>query len=460
MAHLRLSGRMKKIDELTEAGLFSKSVPRYTSYPTAPQFHESVGPENFDGWVKALPDGAKLSIYIHVPFCERLCWFCACRTQGVKSMTPVEAYLDVLKVEIAKLAETIPAGVSIARLHWGGGSPTILQPDHIDSLMELIRTLAPIDDDWEFSVEIDPAAVNDAKLDALAKNGMNRASIGVQDFNETVQQAIGREQSFETTKSIVDGLRARGVNSINLDVVYGLPHQNLKTLEKTVSQVIELSPDRVALFGYAHVPWMAKRQKMIPEDALPGPMERFDMFNQAYAAFGAAGYMALGIDHFAKPDDSLAIAATEGRLRRNFQGYTDDVCTALVGLGASSISRFPQGYVQNRATTNAYAKDVKAGDWSAARGIAMSLDDKIRSRAIEMLMCEFHTSLPVLKAEFGDLAETVLPDLQKIAADYPDFTSFDGEVLTILPIGFHLTRIIASGLDAYLSTAAKHSQAV
>jgi len=460
MIRLRLCGEMEKIERLKAVGLFSRNVPRYTSYPTAPQFHEGVASDAFDGWVKALPVGSKLSIYVHVPFCERLCWFCACRTQGVKSMSPVEAYLEVLKVEIAKLAETIPAGVTIARLHWGGGSPTILQPDHIDSLMEWLRELAPIDDDWEFSVEIDPAAVNDDKLDALARGGMNRASIGVQDFNEKVQKAIGREQSFEVTRDIVDGLRARGINSINLDIVYGLPFQDAEALGKTVAQVIELNPDRVALFGYAHVPWMAKRQKMIPEDSLPGSMERFDMFNQAYDALKGAGYVPLGIDHFAKPDDSLGIAASQGRLRRNFQGYTDDVCTALVGLGASSISRFPQGYVQNRATTNAYAKEITDGGWSAARGIAMSNDDQLRSRAIETLMCEFTVSIPQLTSEFGEIAETLRDDLQEIANEYSDFTIFEDGVLNVPLEGFHLTRIIACGLDAYHTTAAQHSKAI
>ena len=205
---------------------------------------------------------------------------------------------------------------------------------------------------------------------------------------------------------------------------------------------------------------MAKRQKMIPEDALPGPLERFNMFNQAYAALKAAGYVPLGIDHFAKPDDSLAVAASEGRLRRNFQGYTDDVCTALVGLGASSISRFPQGYVQNRATTNAYAKEITAGDWSATRGVAMTPDDQLRSRAIEMLMCEFSVNLAALTTKFGALATTLRPDLHSIAAEYAGFTEFDGDVLTIRKNGFHLTRIIAAKLDAYLTTAAKHSQAI
>jgi len=451
---------MENIDKLTRAGLFSRNVPRYTSYPTAPQFHDGVGSDHFDAWVKALQPGAKLSIYTHVPFCERLCWFCACRTQGVRTLTPVEAYLDVLKTEISRLADIIPEGVTIARQHWGGGSPTILQPDHIDSLMQALRTLAPVDDDFEFSVEIDPAAVNDEKLDALARNGMNRASIGVQDFNDRVQKAIGRIQTYETTKGIVDGLRARGVNSINLDIVYGLPYQDSESLGKTVDQVIALNPDRVALFGYAHVPWMAKRQKMIPEDALPVPTQRFELFNQAYAALKDAGYVPLGIDHFAKPDDSLAIAAAEGRMRRNFQGYTDDLCTALVGLGASSISRFPQGYVQNRATTNAYTAEIKAGNWSAARGIAMSLDDRIRSRAIETLMCDFVVDLDALKTEFGDFAENLRSDLNRIALEFADFVTWENGRLTLLPEGFHLTRIVACSLDAYHTTAAKHSQAI
>ena len=326
--------------------------------------------------------------------------------------------------------------------------------------MDSLRELAPFDEDYEFSVEIDPAAVNDDKLDALAKAGMTRASIGVQDFNDEVQKAIGREQSFEITRDVVNGLRKRGINSINLDIVYGLPYQDEAALAKTVDQVIELDPDRVALFGYAHVPWMAKRQKMIPEDSLPGALQRFDMFNQAYAAFSKAGYVPLGIDHFAKPGDSLAVAASEGRLRRNFQGYTDDVCTALIGLGASSISRFPQGYVQNRATTNAYANEITSDTWSAARGIAMSTDDQLRSRAIETLMCDFVVNLSALKAEFGAIAGTLVSDLEKIAVDFPGFTEFDGEKLVIPEEGFHLTRIIACGLDAYHTSAAKHSLAI
>lgn len=451
---------MFDIEKLDEAGLFSRNAPRYTSYPTAPQFHEGVAGTSYDMWVKALPEGAKLSIYVHIPFCERLCWYCACRTQGVKTLSPVAAYLKVLKAEIARLAATVPAGVSIGRMHWGGGTPTILPPEQIESLMAELRKIAPIDDDWEFSVEMDPTAIDDAKLDALAAAGMNRASIGIQDFNPDVQAAIGRIQSFEVTNGVISGLRDRGINSINTDIVYGLPHQTLDSFDKTIGQVLTLDPDRIALFGYAHVPWMAKRQKMIAEDSLPNPRSRFDLFNHASSVFTDAGYQALGIDHFAKPTDSLAKAAAGKRMRRNFQGYTDDACTALIGLGASSISRFPQGYIQNRVTTNAYTADITSDRWSAVRGIALSPEDMLRARAIETLMCDFEIDMTALTAAYGNLADIILPDLQRINETYADFVDFDGKRLRIKDEGFHLTRLIACELDAYLTSAAKHSMAV
>lgn len=451
---------MFDIEKLSEAGLFSRNAPRYTSYPTAPQFHDGVAGTSYDKWIRSLPEGAKLSIYVHIPFCERLCWYCACRTQGVKTLSPVAAYLDVLKAETARLAETVPAGVSIGRMHWGGGTPTILPPDQIESLMTELRKIAPIDDNWEFSVEMDPTAIDDAKLDALAAAGMNRASIGIQDFDPDVQAAIGREQSFEITDSVIGGLRDRGINSINTDIVYGLPHQSLDSFDQTIERVLTLDPDRIALFGYAHVPWMAKRQRMIAEDSLPNPRTRFDLFNHASSVFSGAGYQPLGIDHFAKPTDSLATAAAGKRMRRNFQGYTDDTCIALIGLGASSISRFPQGYIQNRVTTNAYSSDIKADHWSAVRGIELSPEDQLRARAIETLMCEFEIDLTALGEKYGDLSNAIQPDLERIAKSFTDFVEFNGESLKIRDDGFHLTRLIACELDAYHTSAAKHSLAV
>ena len=451
---------MSTLDTLRKAGLFTRNVPRYTSYPTAPYFHEGVNGKIFESWVKALEAGTKLSLYVHIPFCERLCWFCACRTQGTKNLSPVEAYLDILEAEIARLAKFLPKNLTISRIHWGGGSPTILPPRLIHALTDMLRKVAPFDPDIEFSIEIDPTSVDDEKLAAMAACGMNRASIGIQDFDPKVQATIGREQSFEATKDVIEKLRELGVHSVNTDIVYGLPHQTRETLAETLDHVLALDPDRIALFGYAHVPWMAKRQKMIPDSSLPQPLSRFDLFNQASDRFVGAGYSPLGIDHFAKPTDSLAIAAAEGRMRRNFQGYTDDTCAALIGLGASSISRFPNGYVQNRATTNAYANDIKAGNWAAARGYSLSVEDKIRGRAIEMLMCDLRIDLAEMRTLFGDRAAILMPDIENLLREYPEFVTLEKDQLTITGEGFHLTRILASELDAYQSSAAKHSMAI
>lgn len=451
---------MSKIDTLRKAGLFNRNVPRYTSYPTAPYFHEGVNGKIFESWVRALDTGSKISLYVHIPFCERLCWFCACRTQGVKSLSPVEAYMKVLEVEIAHLTKTLPDGVIISRIHLGGGSPTILPPDLIHALTIMLRNVAPFDPDIEFSIEIDPTSVDDDKLAAMAECGMNRASIGIQDFDPLVQSAIGREQSFEATSDVIEKLRSLGVNSVNTDIVYGLPHQTEETFAKTLDSVLALDPDRIALFGYAHVPWMAKRQKMIPESALPKPLARFDLFNQASQTFKDQGYQSLGIDHFAKPDDSLAIAARCGKMRRNFQGYTDDRCTALIGLGASSISRFPNGYAQNRAATNAYTSDITSGNWTVARGYSLSVEDKIRARAIEMLMCDLCIDLAVLREEFGERSTIVAPDINTLCEAYPECVEFVNGVLRINDNGFHLTRILASTLDTYQNSAAKHSMAI
>ncbi len=451
---------MSNLDNLRKAGLFTRNVPRYTSYPTAPFFHEGVNGKIFESWVRALQPGMKLSLYVHIPFCERLCWFCACRTQGVKNLSPVDAYLDTMETEIAHLARTLPDGITIARLHWGGGSPTILPPQSITRLTEALKTIAPFDPDMEFSIEIDPTAVDDAKLAAMVDAGMNRASVGIQDFTPEVQKAIGRDQSFEVTRDVLLKLRRLGIQSVNTDIVYGLPHQDSDSLDSTIARVLELDPDRIALFGYAHVPWMAKRQKMIPDSSLPQPKERFDLFNQASDAFKQAGYTALGIDHFAKPNDSLAIAAAEGRMRRNFQGYTDDTCDALIGLGASSVSKFPQGYTQNRATTTAYTAEIKAGNWATARGYSLSVEDKIRARAIEMLMCDLRIDVPILRATYGNRVGLLALDLQRLHEIYPDFVTYEDETVTVRPEGFHMIRILASELDNYHSTSGKHSLAI
>jgi oxygen-independent coproporphyrinogen-3 oxidase len=396
---------------------------------------------------------------MHVPFCRRLCWFCACRTQGASSDDPVNAYAKMLHTEIDLLAKHLPKGVTLSRLHWGGGTPTLLQPGLIRDLAGAILDVAPLAEGAKFSVEIDPNEVDEARLDALTESGMNRASIGVQDFDPLIQKTIGREQSFELTQGVVEMIRARGVTSLNADILFGLPHQTRPRILDSVQKLLSLSPDRVALYGYAHVPWMSRRQQMIPSDAMPTPAERLDLFEVARDLFLADGYDEIGIDHFAKPSDGLAVAARSGHLRRNFQGYTDDTAPTLIGLGASSISRFPQGYAQNASGTSDHTQAIRAGHFSTHRGHIFGGEDRLRARIIEALMCDFRVSRAEL-AGFGIAMATVDAMLGRVAGEFAGMVTLDQDFLTILPQGRPLTRMIARGFDAYDTGKAQHSAAI
>jgi oxygen-independent coproporphyrinogen III oxidase len=276
--------------QLTRLGLFDARVPRYTSYPTAPHFAPGVGESAFVQWIQAIPAGSAISLYLHVPFCRRLCWFCACRTQGTSSDIPVRAYAATLKAEIALLKRHLAPGITLSRLHWGGGTPTLLPADLMRDLADTIFATVPMGDGAEFSVEIDPNEIDEDRLDALAASGMNRASIGVQDFDPEIQKTIGREQSYDLTRRVADMIRARGVRSLNADILYGLPHQTRTRIADSVQKLLTLTPDRVALYGYAHVPWMSRRQQMIPSDAMPTPEERLGLFETARQLFTWDGY--------------------------------------------------------------------------------------------------------------------------------------------------------------------------
>lgn len=449
---------MKQIDRLRSLGLFDARVPRYTSYPTTPVFSADVGIDLQAAALAALDPSEPVSVYLHIPFCERLCWFCACRTQGTRTLSPVESYIGTLKQELALLREILPAGLRMGRMHWGGGTPTILPPVLIHRLARAVKAVIPPTEDWEFSVEIDPTMVDRAKIAALAHEGMNRSSIGIQDFDPKVQKAIGRIQPFDITLECVEALRSAGIASLNADLVYGLPHQHEGRLDDTVSKVLDLAPDRIALFGYAHVPWMSKRQRLIDEATLPREMQRYNLSEHAAARFRDAGFEAIGIDHFARPDDGLARAAQTGRLRRNFQGYTDDTCATLIGLGASSISRLPTGYVQNAAATPAYIQRIEAGQLAGARGHAMTDDDILRARAIEMLMCDFRLDRRGLRSAFGAIAEVLDPIVATIAEKYGDFVRATDAALDIRDAGRSVTRIIASEFDAHAHAGIRYSQ--
>ncbi len=451
---------MKGLSQLLLARLFDARAPRYTSYPTAAKFSDAVGPGEFAGWVGAVPAGARVSLYLHVPFCSRLCWFCACRTQGTRTAEPVRAYVETLRAELALLRRHLPQGVQLERLHWGGGTPTLLSPELIRGLAAAVFEVAPMAPGGKFSVEIDPSEVDAARLDALRDVGMNRASIGVQDFHPAIQAAIGREQSYERTRQVVEMLRARGIASLNCDILYGLPHQTEARIGESVAKLLTLGPDRVALYGYAHVPWMAKRQVLIDTSALPGPKDRLALFETARGMFEAAGYDAVGIDHFARPGDGLALAARAGRLRRNFQGYTDDTAPILIGVGASAISRFPQGFAQNAATTSRHVAAIRAGGFSTARGHAFGGDDRMRGRMIEALMCDFRVDTDAIVCEFGVAPEVVIGLLRKAAAGFEEVVTVTAAGLDMAPEARVLARVLARVMDGYEMPVAGQSLAI
>ncbi|HBC48431.1 MAG TPA: oxygen-independent coproporphyrinogen III oxidase, partial [Gammaproteobacteria bacterium] len=370
---------MMNLSRLESSGLFDLNVPRYTSYPTATHFSNAMQADVMSDWLSALDPATSISLYFHIPFCRRLCWFCACRTQGLGDDSRLQRYLSALQQEMRLVAQYLPEGVQVGRIHLGGGTPTLLVPQQLDSLLSAIGENFELQKEREFSVEIDPNEIDCERLDVLVNHGMNRVSIGVQDFDPKIQQAIGREQSFEVTEACIAKCRIRGVTSLNADILYGLPYQTEESLERSIEQLMGLNPDRVALYGYAHVPWMAKRQTMIPQEALPPTRARFLMSERAKVIFHGGGYEAIGIDHFAKPTDGLAIAANTGRLRRNFQGYTDDCAPTLIGLGASSISKFSGGYAQNDPKIGGYYERIDNGVSATTRGHVFSGDDALRA---------------------------------------------------------------------------------
>ncbi len=452
--------RMTIQKQLLRLGLFDAKVPRYTSYPTAPNFTTGIQSSDYLQWLRAVAKDDTLSLYVHIPFCHRLCWFCACRTQGVRNNDAVTSYLGTLIDEINRVADELPDGVKLSRLHWGGGTPTLLPPEQMTRLAGAIAARMPFADGAEFSVEVDPNECDDARLDALAAAGMNRASIGIQDFDPKIQETIGREQSFEITQEVSQKLRARGIHSLNTDILYGLPYQDNASITATANKLVSLRPDRVALYGYAHVPWMAKRQRMIPEDKLPDSVARLALYDTAKKIFLAAGYRAVGIDHFALEGDGLERAAKAGRLRRNFQGYTDDRCETLIGVGASSISRMRQGYVQNISATSAYLAQIRGGNLAAARGHMFTDEDRLRARVIEELMCAFEVNLDKIEAEFDTVPMDLRLEQLRVHQKFSPLTTLNGAVLKIVEAGQPLTRMIAREFDAYNVNAAGHSLAI
>lgn len=384
------------------------SVPRYTSYPTAADFTAAVGGAEHARWLRRLDPAESISVYLHVPYCRQLCHYCGCHAKLVLRDDVIAAYRAALEAEIALVARHLPGRLRIARLAWGGGTPSILGAEGLASVHAVLRQHFDFTGDHEHSFELDPRHVDPALATALRGIGVNRASLGVQDLDPWVQAAIGRIQPQEVVQQAVEALRGAGIARINLDLIYGLPRQTLESLRRSCQAALTLDPDRVACYGYAHLPARRANQRLIDESTLPGSAERFAQAQLVSEVFLEAGYEAVGIDHFARHDDPLAVAAREGRLHRNFQGYTDDDRPILLGFGASSVSRLADGFVQNIADNPTYVRKVGGGELASHRGCRIDPDTRLRGAVIEQLMCNFRVDLDAVAPELGFADELAL----------------------------------------------------
>lgn len=437
-------------------------VPRYTSYPTAPHFVQGLGGELLQAALLNLDTEKRVSLYIHIPYCDRLCWFCGCHTKQTNQYAPVLKYVDTLIAEIMLLGEKSTCRPFLGEVHFGGGSPSLLRSEELIRIRQALEQVFHIDKDTQISVEIDPNDHTDDMILGLEAIGLTRASIGVQDFDPEVQQAINRPQSFEQTFDLVKALRSFGISSVNVDALYGLPLQNKKRLQSTIKHVISMNPDRIAMFGYAHVPWVKKHQSMINEADLPGNVERYEQAMLAESLMIQSGFQKIGLDHYARPDDKLARCANQGILRRNFQGYTSDPCETLIGLGASSIGLSPEGHFQNIVPTGQYTLAVKNGTLPAAKGYRFTEDDRIRGWIIERLMCDFYLQFDQFEARFGSQSETYIQEALAIAQ-----SDRDG-LCSATPTGFQInddakafTRLVVARFNSHLKQSDfKFSKAV
>lgn len=440
----------------------TQNVPRYTSYPTAPHFSDAVDAATYEAWLGNLDPAAPISLYLHVPFCRQICWYCGCNMKLASRPEPVGDYAASLMREISLLAERLPGRMTISHLHWGGGTPTVLDPDDFECAMSVVRAHFDIAEDAELAVECDPRTLRTDMIERIGALGFTRASFGVQEFDARVQAAINRIQPPDMVLKAVTALRAAGIEGINFDLIYGLPHQTTETLLNTIRLCAHMRPDRIALFGYAHVPWMAKKQRMIDEAALPRSAARIEQATEAAKALRTAGYVTIGLDHFAVPEDSMAKALANGSLRRNFQGYTTDNAQALLGVGSTSIGRTPEGFVQNISETGAWAREVEAGRLPIGKGRAFRGQDKLRGEVIESLMCQGEVDLHAAAQAHGMPQKWYAQSAGALADLVREgIIVFEEGRVALTEVGQPLVRIVASAFDEYLSgNPMRHAAAV
>ncbi len=432
-------------------------VPRYTSYPTAVEFTPAVASADQRQWLRNLDTAEGISVYLHVPYCRELCLYCGCNTKKALRDDVIAAYRVALEREIALVSDSLSGPARIARLHWGGGTPSILGADGLASVMKVLRSHFAFEDGFEHAIELDPRYVTPLLAASLKELGVNRASLGVQDVNPQVQAAIGRWQPMRDVEAAAFRLRAAGIGNLNFDLIYGLPLQTIASLRQTCETVAMLSPDRIACYGYAHMPRLKANQRLIDKKTLPGVEERIDQADAIADEFQRYDFLKIGIDHFARPDDALARAAMSGRLHRNFQGYTDDSRETLVGFGASSISRFRDGYVQNISDVPRYVRAISSGRLAPSRGCRLDAAEKQRARTIESLMCAFQADLDVTAPDMEFAEELSL--LQPLVRD--GLVRAEGRVVAATDAGRQVLRIIAAVFDPHTrADAARFSKAV
>ena len=440
---------------------YDGQAPRYTSYPTALQFSDAIDETTYRGWLADLPAHEAISLYVHIPFCARLCWYCGCNTRAVKAGALVTDYVRHLEMELAQLEQALPTRMKVGSLHLGGGTPNMLSVDDLTQLFGALQHVFRFNPAIEVAAELDPLVLNRDWVRAAVFHGLTRASLGVQDLSPAVQAAVNRREPFEVVANAAGWLREAGIESLNLDLMYGLPRQTEADVLHTLDQVLTLAPERIALFGYAHVPWAKPHQKLIATPDLPGAAERLEQSESAAAKLEAEGYVRLGLDHFALPHDPRAIAAGQNRLRRNFQGYTDDPFRTLIGLGASSIGSLPQGYVQNEAKELPWRDRVAAGALPIARGVALTDEDRFRGDIIERLMCDLAVDVPAICLRHERDPSEVLGEmlsLERFEAD--GLVVVDEGQVTITDLGRPFLRAIAAVFDNRSSPTGGHARVV
>jgi oxygen-independent coproporphyrinogen III oxidase len=434
---------------------YDKPGPRYTSYPTAPQFHENFTADNYlDEIIRTnnLENPADLSLYFHIPFCDTLCYFCGCNMIISRNRDRVKQYINYIKNEVDLLRSYLKRDRKVAQLHWGGGTPTHLLPDEINELVSYINQSFEFVETPENGCEIDPRELSFEHLEALREGGFNRISMGVQDFNETVQKAVNRIQPEELTRKVVNWVRDLKFESINLDLMYGLPFQTVAEFEKSVDAMIDISPDRIALFNYAHVPWMKKHMALIKEEDLPTPEVKLEIFKMSVEKLTSAGYEFIGMDHFAKPGDDLAKAFHEKRLYRNFQGYSTNAGTDLYAMGITSISQFGNVYAQNFKTEKEYSEALEDGIIPVMKGYTMNQDDIIRKEVIMKIMCDFELDFATIENKFNINFEEYfsygLNDFDELISD--GLVEIKDRKIQVAEMGRLLIRNIAMKFDGFL----------